>query len=145
MQFDIELSFNPGAAHWLEAFLAPDGSALCHFPSKFLRKVSLRDRATFLREGGSEYIGFVEKLKLFKDGGVELLILTGSEGPELIERVMARLYGGGCIDLSAFLYSDECEYVEGEDGLEHRCGLHYFFAEGCLQCQDYPEILNQYY
>jgi len=110
-----------------------------------IHKVSHECEAALFQTHTSEYIGFVEDLKLLENGRIVLLILAGSEGPEFVERVMVRLYDRGCMNLSAFLYSDECEYVEDDDGIEHRCGLRYFFAEGALKCQDYPEVVNQYY
>lgn len=145
MQFDIELSFKADASPWLEAFLEPDGRVLCHFPDDLICKISNCNWTTFLDAGRSGFIGFLESLRLLDDGSLELLILVGSEGPELIERVMRRLYSQGCRNLSAFLYADECEVVVTEDGIEHRCGLHYFFDKGVLKCQDYPEIVNQYF
>ncbi len=145
MQFDIELSFKATNCSWPRAFITPEGKYLLHFPPDLLAHFPDMAEIFTPRAPIHEYGGFVETWTRSGENDIHMSIVTGSEAPALAELILNRLHVHGGTEISAKVYSDECDHIEDDDGVLHRCGLHFFIEAGTCQCRDYPEIEDQYY
>ncbi len=77
---------------------------------------------------------------------VEVVLLVGSQGFDVAEKLLCVLHMAGYSEIEALVYTDECDYIEDEDGEAYPVGTLFTVDEtGVIQESDYPEVEYEYY